>query len=635
MRWKGIAYCVAVGFLCLMTHFVAAQNQKVADSLARIYRQGGLADTAKLELLRHLAFNEVADLNLALKYATELVALAQRQGNYTYLHRGYLQIGNKHRLLGNLDKAMDAYFRSAGAARKAGSQQLEGTAYGAVADIYSISNNHPYARYYYRKAIALLRRSGDSIPLASILSNSGDEFLNHQVYDSALLHFREAAKIFSRMNYEVGKAYSMGNMGMAYANIGKKAQAEIYINDAIRVLENAGDYYPICVYLLSMSDIYIAKGDERAALSYASRSLELAKKYGLKEQISDAAHKLSRLYEKAGNPAQSFYYYKDYIAYRDSVNDIRAVQKMADLRANYEIAQKQVEVDLLNKEKENQRIIARSLGIILILASIILGTLYWYIRTISREKRRSEGLLLNILPSETAKELKRNGVVEAVKVDGVTVLFTDFVEFSRLAEVVEPELLVKSLDYYFRAFDAITTRWGLEKIKTIGDAYMCACGLHTPNEVHARNVIGAAREMIALVHKELTAQDDLIHFEVRIGIHTGPVVAGIVGTKKWQFDIWGDTVNIASRMESMSGKGKVNLSETTYQLIKDEFPCEYRGEIQVKNHGSLKMYFLSEEEERNAAPSTSSGHLTVIRGGQQEPEAEEPWRPPVVSDYID
>jgi adenylate cyclase len=154
--------------------------------------------------------------------------------------------------------------------------------------------------------------------------------------------------------------------------------------------------------------------------------------------------------------------------------------------------------------------------------------------------------------------------------------------------------LVKSLDFYFKGFDEITTRYGLEKIKTIGDSYMCACGLHTPNQTNARNVIYAAKEMIELVNRELNAKDELIHFEVRIGIHTGPVVAGIVGTKKWQYDIWGDTVNIASRMESMSKPGRVNLSETTYQQIKDEFTCEYRGEIEVKNHGSLKMYFLTQ-----------------------------------------
>jgi class 3 adenylate cyclase len=218
--------------------------------------------------------------------------------------------------------------------------------------------------------------------------------------------------------------------------------------------------------------------------------------------------------------------------------------------------------------------------------------LYWYYRAISIEKKRSETLLLNILPAETARELKLNGRVDAVKFNEVTVLFTDFIEFSKSAEHVEPELLVKSIGYYFKGFDEITSKFGLEKIKTIGDSYMCASGLPISNKDHAKNAIMAAKEMIALVKEEMNASDGLIHYEIRVGIHTGPVVAGIVGIKKWQYDIWGDTVNIASRMESGSKPGRINLSETTYQLIKEDYTCEYRGEIEVKNRGVLKMYFL-------------------------------------------
>lgn len=328
-------------------------------------------------------------------------------------------------------------------------------------------------------------------------------------------------------------------------------------------------------------------------MDYALRSLQLAEQYRLKDQISNANLKLSELYERAGDHEISLTFYKNHIAYRDSVNNIKSVQTMADLRTDYEVSKKQTEVDLLNEQRRNQKNIMLSLIIILSLTFILSGTLYWYYRTISREKKRSESLLLNILPAETAKELKLNGKVDAVKFDEVTVLFTDFVQFSKLAEHTEPELLVKSIDYYFKAFDEITTTYGLEKIKTIGDSYMCACGLPTANPTHARNSIKAAREMIALVKNELHAMDDLCHFEVRIGLHTGPVVAGIVGIKKWQYDIWGDTVNIASRMESKSEPGRINLSETTYLQIKDEFPCEYRGEIEVKSRGILKMYFLS------------------------------------------
>jgi len=263
------------------------------------------------------------------------------------------------------------------------------------------------------------------------------------------------------------------------------------------------------------------------------------------------------------------------------------------LRTDYEVSQKQVEVDLLNQQKKNQQTIEIALIVILTLTTVILVTLYWYYRTIKREKKRSESLLLNILPTETAEELKLTGKVDAVKFDEVTVLFTDFVAFSKLAESVKPEQVVKSIDFYFKGFDEITTKYGLEKIKTIGDSYMCASGLPTTNPVHAKNAINAAKEMIDFVTNSLNAQDGLSHFEIRIGIHTGPVVAGIVGLKKWQYDIWGDTVNIASRMEAKSEPGRINLSETTYYKIRDEFPCIYRGEIEVKNRGILKMYFLN------------------------------------------
>lgn len=616
MRWQGKLFCLLTAVLCFLTHYTAAQNQRVADSLARIYRKGVPDDTTKLELLRNLSFNEVNDLNLALRYAEELISLAQQLNNPLYLYRGYLQKGNKKRLMGDIDEALDAYIKGVEAAQKANYPVGEGTAYGTIADLYTVAGNHANSLNYYRKAIATLRQTSDTVALASIILNAGDGFLQSRVYDSALLHFKEAAAIFNRVQHEPGKAYCLGNMGMVYANTGSNSLAEDYMNKAIGILERTGDYYPICVYLLSMADIYLGKSEERTARLYAHRSLALARKYGLKDQVSKATLKLSQLYERSGNHQESLRFYKEHVAYRDSVNDINTVQKMADLRTAYEVAQKQGEVDLLNKEREKQEVVTLSLSVILILATLILGTLYWYYRTISREKQRSEGLLLNILPAETAKELKQSGKVDAVKVDKVTVMFTDFVEFSRQAELVDPEQLVKSIDFYFKGFDAIVTRWGLEKIKTIGDSYMCVCGLHTPHQVHARNVIHAAQDMIDLVNRELGARDGLSHFQVRIGIHTGPVVAGIVGTKKWQYDIWGDTVNIASRMESMSQPGRVNLSETTYQEIRNEFPCEYRGEMEAKNRGSLKMYFLGEAE------PTGKEKVQVV-GQKLQPESEQ------------
>lgn len=586
------AYYLVTGLLLIFYIPCQSQDQRIADSLTLIYKKNVLNGTEKLELLRNLAFNEQNDTKLALSYAEELIRLSKLLKNDLYLYRGYLQKGNKKRFLGELDQALAAFFSALKVAQRTKYTPHIGGIYNSIADVYSMSNNHVVAKTYYNKAIATLKLTDESLELAATYANAGYEFYNTNVYDTAFLYFKESGRIFNKLNYQVGVAYSLGNIGMVQAKTGKHQLAEKNINEAISILESAEDHQPICDYLLSMVDIYQANKDLTRATAYASRSLKLAEAYGLKEQISNANLKLSELYESAGNSQASLRYYKDHIAFRDSVNNLKSVQAMADLRTDFEVAEKQVEVDLLNEQKRNQQNKMIALSIILGLISLLLGAMYWFYRAISREHKRSESLLLNILPAETAKELKSKGKVDAVKIDQVTVLFTDFVEFSKQAEHVEPELLVRSIDYYFQKFDEITTRYGLEKIKTIGDAYMCASGLPTPNLTRAKEVVQAAQEMIQVVKAALEADDDLLHFEIRIGIHTGPVVAGIVGIKKWQYDIWGDTVNIAARMESASKPGRVNLSETSYLEVKDEFPCEYRGEVEVKNRGFLKMYFL-------------------------------------------
>lgn len=575
-----------------ITNLVLAQDQKIADSLSHIYQQGTSTGIDKLGLLENLSFNEMKDLQLAVNYAEELISLSKQLDEPIFEQKGYFLKGNHKRKMGELDEALNAYIKSGEVAGKSNSLRAEGITYGAIADIYSVSNNHNNAMLYYRKAISALRHSDDSIALASNLLNAGDEFLHRNMFDSAITYFNESSLIFEIMDYKTGKAYSLGNIGMVYANIGQRDLAEKNINEAISLLTELEDYYPICVYLIYMADIYSEKGDKDTALQYAHQSLQLAELHGLKEQISNANLKLSELYEKSGNPSESLKYYKNHIAFRDSVNNLVTIQKMADLRTDFEVAQKQAEVDLLNQSKKNTRIIIIGLIIIVCLGAIILGTLFWYFKNIQHEKKRSEKLLLNILPIETAKELKQNGKVEPVKIEKVTVLFTDFVEFSVLAKNIESKNLVNSIDFYFKAFDEIITKYGLEKIKTIGDSYMCAGGLPLPDKNHVVNIAKAAKEILAFIEQQKKKVDELPHFDVRIGLHTGPVVAGIVGIKKWQYDIWGDTVNIASRMESASLPGKINISETTYEEIKDVFPCTFRGEIEMKNRGVMKMYFL-------------------------------------------
>ncbi|MEN8798355.1 MAG: adenylate/guanylate cyclase domain-containing protein, partial [Flavobacteriaceae bacterium] len=218
-------------------------------------------------------------------------------------------------------------------------------------------------------------------------------------------------------------------------------------------------------------------------------------------------------------------------------------------------------------------------------------------KIIEKEKDRSENLLLNILPSEIAEELKLKGSVDAQDFDEVSVLFTDFKGFTTRSEKLSARELVEEINLCFEAFDHICGRYKIEKIKTIGDAYMAGGGLPVPSDDAVKNTVLAALEMQAFMGKRAIEKEasNEIPFEMRVGIHTGPVVAGIVGVKKFQYDIWGDTVNTASRMESSGEVGKINISQATYDIIKDDpqFSFEERGKIKAKGKGVVEMYFVS------------------------------------------
>jgi class 3 adenylate cyclase/Tfp pilus assembly protein PilF len=603
---RSFPFGLLLGFL-LGNPFGYGQSQAETDSLEQVYLEGAFKSEDSLELLNMIVAG-YQDPQKILQYGKALVEVAQRQDSSQRLFQGYLQIGNGYIRLGNQVDALENYFLAANYADSTGSVSRLGTIYVTIADVYSMMDNAENAEEYYQRAIHILRETTDTISLATGIANAGDFYYRQGELDSALVYFEESGALFKKIDFQIGIGYYLGSLGMIYAEQSRPEEALAKLDECLEILEKEGDYYGIAAFLPFVSNIYREQGDIPSAIQSARRSLDVANQYGLKEQIRDANQLLSELYEELGNPEEALKYYKGFTLYKDSISNVGLVQEMARQRTDFEVDRKQAEVDMLEKEAEIRELREKRQSAVLyiiiaiLLLAFVLGfglyRRYKYIRKtrdiIEREKSRSDELLLNILPEETAEELKNYGRVSAKKFDSVSVLFADFVGFTSYSEKMSPEDLVKTVDYYFSRFDQAAEKYGLEKIKTMGDCYMCAGGLPFPTEDHPVKMVHFAREIVQIVSED--GFTEVTGFEIRVGIHTGPVVAGVVGTKKFAYDIWGDTVNIASRMESSSQPGKINVSENTYQLIKGEFECEFRGMVDVKHKGMLKMYFVLDDE---------------------------------------
>ena len=598
--FKCNGWAKVVLLLCLMVKGMPSfgQNEALADSLIQVYESGNYDPALKLKILSGITVH-LPDPDRILAYSDSLMTEAIRQDSTLYKFNSHLQTGNALQQKGNLSGALDSYFKALEITDRNTEKNQVAIMYTAIAAVYAGMNNRENVRQYYSDAISIFKTEQDTLNYAVAIENLGDTYLEWSKPDSALLYFNQSGPIFEKLGNKLALAYNLGNKGLAFAQKGRPTKAEENIEEAVTILEELGDYRPITTYLNYMSDIYADKEDWDGAFDYALRSLDLAKQYGLKVRISSAYLKLSELYERTGYASASLNYYRKYIVFRDSVVNLTAVQQMADIRRNSEKAQFKAELDLTNQQKQTQKVMTIATGIALFLIILLAIGLYrrnvFTKRTnaiIEKEMARSERLLINILPEETAKELKESGKVKAKKFESVTVLFTDFESFTAHSDHIEPELLVNRLGYYFTAFDNIIEKYGLEKIKTIGDAYMCAGGLPFPIENHALKMVHAALDILKFVEDTKAEKESALSFNVRIGINTGPLVAGVVGNKKFSYDIWGDTVNVASRMESLSDSGEINISEATYNLVKEVFECTYRGQIEVKNKGLMSMYFV-------------------------------------------
>lgn len=407
-----------IGFILLFYGSIFGKESNRLDSLVSVYESGNYNKPDELPLIK-----EIGDLynnpDKILWYSDLLIQQAQNVDSVGYMYVGFIQRGTAFQLKSDYSKALESYFEAAKLARK---DFQTGTLYITIADVYSLMKNHTNAVQYYKMSVEILKHESDSILLATALFNLGDEYLKAEKPDSALEYTLKSAEIANKIKYQIGKAYCLGNLGVIYLKKGYNEIAETKLNQSIALLEDLNEYTAICEFLLSMSEIHQIKNNLEVAITYADRSLAMATQYGLKNEISQANRSLSNLYEATGNTSKSLHYYKDYIAYRDSVTNLETVEKVADMRTNYEVSQKQKEVDLLHT-RNKLRVAERNGFIIasLLLASILILSIYFYRQRAKRIKllavqemqeaeiQHQKNLMQSVITSQEA-ERKRIGM---------------------------------------------------------------------------------------------------------------------------------------------------------------------------------------------------------------------------------
>lgn len=517
-------------------------------------------------------------------------------------------IGSVYINQGDDAKAIDYFLRALKVAEDNGDSLRIASAWLNIGNLYiNKVETHDKSLEYLLKGLRLSKKLGAQDAIENAIVNIGEIYFLRGNYDSALVYFERSLKV-SEIDGSGTAPYSLNSIGKVYQKRGDFSTAIKYHEQAYEMSKQMDDELQISQSLIGLGKTYsISKKYTMAIKSYKEAEIH-ALEIGALKELNEIYIGVSNVYSIQKDFANAFNYQAlltqiNYDLY-NSEND----KKIERMQFSYDIEKKQDEIEDLTKEKKLQDLEIQQqkyVNYAAIIAGIVLFILaggmfnrYRFIRRtkkiIEQEKERSDKLLLNILPAETAEELKENGTAKARSYSNVTILFTDFKGFTALSATLSPQDLVKEIHHCYKAFDEIMAKYKVEKIKTIGDAYMAAGGLPIANKTHPFDVTLAAMEIRGFMNKlkEERTRSGKPYFEIRIGIHSGPVVAGVVGTHKFAYDIWGDAVNIASRMESNSEPGKINISESTYDLIKDQFECTPRGKIAVKGAGEKSMYFI-------------------------------------------
>jgi adenylate cyclase len=461
---------------------------------------------------------------------------------------------------------------------------------------------------YMISALPLCEAIGNNDAVGVISENIGEIYLEINQPENALPYLERSIQA---LGDDAKSSIAYNSIGKLYLKKKDYNQALSYHNKALQIAEKGNTPRYIEQTLRDIANLHAKQGDFTTALSYYDRSRVIAEEIKAVPDLKDIYSGMAIAYSNTQDYKNAFKYQELFGNIKDTIYNTERDKKLGSLQFEFDLQKKQSEINLLTKDKDlqivqtkRQKFAKNAFLIGLVLTFIIAALIYRSYRDkvkthmlVDRQKNEIEHLLLNVLPKEVAKELQLTGRATPRHYKSVAVMFTDFRGFTLLTDHMSPDELVAELDACFNVFDEIIAKHKLEKIKTIGDSYMCAGGIPVEDDMYVLKIVKAGLEIQQYIadNNERRLEKGLEPWYLRIGIHVGPVVAGVVGKMKYAYDIWGSTVNIASRMESNGEPGKVNISSATYELIKDYYECSHRGKISAKNVGEIDMYFIQHE----------------------------------------
>lgn len=509
----------------------------------------------------------------ALKYYDQAIEIRKEKVNELGTADLYTNSGIVHGLIGNYTLAFQSHMQALKTFEKLEQSSRIASTCSNIGLIFIEQQKLDDALKMFQRSLSIYQSEKNISNSCKVLNNIGYVYQEQKKFKDALSFHKEALMLCESTGDKAKLAATYSNIANVHQDLKKFKLALNFYTKSLQLFKELKEKRGITQTYINLGKLYYELGNYKEAHQYLNDAISQAEEVGLKNQLRKSYEYLSLLFAKEKNFQKAYQYHLDFTRLDKEILNSEISGQMAQLSMRYEVEQRERETELERVKNAELTKAYNSLDI---------------------EKKRSEDLLLNILPVEISEELKQFGKTKARSFEMASVLFADIKGFTTISEQLSATEIVSGIDEYFELFDTLMDKYNIEKIKTIGDAYLCVCGIPVPVEDHAIYLILAAKEFIEGVKKirKSRMKRKLHSFDFRIGIHSGPLVAGVVGSKKFAYDIWGDTVNTASRMEQNSEANRINISEATYQLIKNKFNCIYRGEIEAKNKGKLRMYFV-------------------------------------------